>query len=52
MDDIAAPRPLTPEETDELKATLKSHLRLHNSPCAFQAEADADDLLNYYKYRL
>jgi len=47
MDDIAAPRPLTPEETDELKATLKSHLRLHNSPCAFQAEADADDLLNY-----
>jgi len=47
MDDIAAPHPLTPEETDELKATLKSHLRLHNSPCAFQAEADADDLLNY-----
>jgi len=47
MDDISAPRPLTSEETDELKATLKSHLRLHNSPCAFQAEADADDLLNY-----
>ena len=47
MDDISAPRPLTSDETDELKVTLKSHLRQHNSPCAFQAEADADDLLNY-----
>ena len=48
MTDSATPsRALTPPEIDELKSSLKSHLRLHNSPCAFQAEADADDLLNY-----
>lgn len=34
-------------ETNELRSILKSHLRLHNSACAFQAEADAEDLLNY-----
>ena len=44
---ISASRPLTEEESTSLKTLLKSHLHLHNSPCAFQAEADADDLLSY-----
>ena len=44
---ISASRPLTEEESTSLKSLLKSHLHLHNSPCAFQAEADADDLLSY-----
>jgi len=46
-DDISAPRPLTPEESSELHALLKSTLKLSNSPCAIQAEEDAKDLLNY-----
>ena len=46
-DTISASRPLTDTECTELKSLLKSHLKLHNSSCAFQAEADADDLLTY-----
>lgn len=47
MDDISSPRPLTEDEAAELKALLKPHLKLNNVSCPFQADADADDLLNY-----
>ncbi|KAL9187515.1 hypothetical protein ACHAXT_001618 [Thalassiosira profunda] len=44
---VQAHKPLTAEETESLSADLKSHLRLNNVSCAFQAEADAEDFLNY-----
>ena len=47
MDDVTAPRPLEPDELAQLGDILKSHLKLSSTSCAFQAEADAEDVLNY-----
>ena len=46
-DTLSSPRPLKEEESESLSDLLRSHLRLHNTSCVFQAEADANDLLNF-----
>ena len=47
MADIKAPRPFEEDEQSSLSTLLKSQLNLHNVSCAFQADADAEDLVKY-----
>jgi hypothetical protein len=47
MDGVKAPRPFEGNEQSDLCDLLKSTLHLHNVSCPFQAEADAEDVLNY-----